>query len=83
MNNPPALGDRIIGAFVMLIAAGFTSVLLWLVLNLRTVRYSDGNEILTPFFILIFTGIFLLLGFIAPIKSTDALGWVWKRIFKT
>ena len=72
-------GDRIAASYLMLLAAFITFLLIWLFITI--LFYKADNIASIPFAFVIYSSVsFALFAFIAPNKSLDTIGWVWKKI---
>ena len=78
-KNKVTFGERIEASFLMLIASFLTALFLW---GFTFALSSKGGDLFTfPFsFVFYFSGFFVFFAFVAPNKSIDAIGWLWKKI---
>ena len=72
-------GDRIAASFLMLLASFITALIIWAFISFLT--FKSSSEAFIPFSYVMYTSLsFAVFAFMAPNKSLDAIGWVWKQM---
>ena len=72
-------GDRLSTAFIMLIASFVTTIIICCVILFYAMA---ANEVFTvQFSFAIYIALFFALyGFVAPDRSMNTIGWIWKKL---
>ena len=72
-------GDRLSTSFIMLVASFITGVIICCVIFFYGMA---GGEVITIqfSFVIYITIAFALYGFVAPDRSMNTIGWIWKKL---